>query len=156
MKKRKPKTNHNGARRKIKQAFCGLLLPFCWFAPASFLRVFFHRLRGVKIGKGVEIGYFVVIDHLFPDWVEIGSGAVVSLGSKIIAHDDVRRRKLKISEREPKRVIIGKNVTMGFDTVILPGVVIGDNALIGTKSLINKSIKKNDIVAGVPAKSIKQ
>jgi len=136
----------------LKHFLRTFLLLFCWFAPASFLRVFFHRLRGVKIGRSVEIGYFVIIDHLFPEWIEVSDGVVIGLGVKIIAHDDLKDRKLRAAERKPRKVIIGHNVIIGFDAIVLPGVTIGSGTIVGAKSLINKSIPANKVVAGIPAR----
>ncbi len=56
----------------------------------------------------------------------------------------------------PKRIIIGNNVWIGSDTTILPGIIIEDGAIIGAGSVVTKNISKNTIVAGNPAKVIKQ
>jgi acetyltransferase-like isoleucine patch superfamily enzyme len=55
-----------------------------------------------------------------------------------------------------KDVIIGKNCWIGYGVVILPGVVIGDNVTIGANSVVNKSFTDNVVIAGVPAKIIKE
>ncbi len=128
-----------------------ILLPFCWFAPASFLRVFFHRLRGVNIGKGVEIGYFVIIDNLMPEKVFIGDGSVVAPRVTILAHDDTYGR----SGRVKSGVSIGRDVFIGTNSVILPGVEIGQGAKIGACSLVNKSVGVGEVVGGVPARKLK-
>jgi acetyltransferase-like isoleucine patch superfamily enzyme len=57
--------------------------------------------------------------------------------------------------REPKEIIIGDNVWLGVNTVILKGVTIGKNTLIGANSLVVKSIPANVIAAGNPCKIIK-
>ena len=52
-------------------------------------------------------------------------------------------------------VIIGKNVWIGRCSTILSGVTVGDNAIIGANSVVNKDVPANAVVAGVPAKIIK-
>ena len=52
------------------------------------------------------------------------------------------------------KVIIGDNVWLGRDVTICKGVTIGDNCIIGTKSVVTKSIPSNSIAVGVPAKVI--
>ena len=52
-------------------------------------------------------------------------------------------------------VVIGKNVWIGEGAAILPNVIIGDNCIIGANAVVTKSIPSNCIVAGVPAKVIK-
>jgi len=54
-----------------------------------------------------------------------------------------------------KEVIIGNNVWVGADVFICKGVSIGDNSVIGAKSLVTKSIPANSIAAGNPAVVIK-
>ncbi|UXN35293.1 sugar O-acetyltransferase [Avibacterium paragallinarum] len=53
-------------------------------------------------------------------------------------------------------IIIGNNVWIGGNTVILGGVTIGDNSVIGAGSLVNKNIPANSLAMGSPAKVIRQ
>ncbi len=50
----------------------------------------------------------------------------------------------------------GNNVWIGSNATILPGVTIGDGAIIGANAVVTKDVKENTIVAGVPAKLIKE
>ncbi|MDE6144954.1 MAG: sugar O-acetyltransferase, partial [Muribaculaceae bacterium] len=50
---------------------------------------------------------------------------------------------------------IGKNAWIGAGATILPGVTIGDNAIIGAASVVTKNVPADTIVAGNPAKFIK-
>lgn len=54
-----------------------------------------------------------------------------------------------------KKVIIGKHVLIGTGTTILPGVEIGEGSAIGSMSLVNKSLGKWGIYAGIPCKYLK-
>ena len=55
-----------------------------------------------------------------------------------------------------KNIKIGKNVWIGSDCTILPGVEIGDGAIIGAGSVVTKSVPKNTIAVGNPARVIKE
>ena len=57
---------------------------------------------------------------------------------------------------DSKPIILNKNVWIGANTVILPGVEIGSNSIIGAGSVVTKSIDTNSLVAGNPAKLIKK
>lgn len=106
---------------------------------------------GVKIGENVEM-YDVSIDSLFPFLVEIGNNCIITGGTKILAHD----ASLSLFTKQYKvgRVTIHDNVFIGMDTVIMPGVEVGPNTVIGANSVITKTIPPNSVAAGVPARTI--
>ena len=66
---------------------------------------------------------------------------------------DIPPIERELSSKGP--VIIGKNVWVGRCSTILSGVTIGDNAIIGANSVVNKDVPANAVVAGVPARVIK-
>ena len=139
-----------GISRRLKAT---IFLLAALISPHSRIRVFFHRLRGVKIGNDVEIGYMVMIDNLYPEKVTIRSGATISYGSTVLAHD-ASFRYARDGTEVVKETVIGKRVFIGVNSTILPGVHVGDSAIIGAGSVVNRNVKKNTVVAGVPAKII--
>ena len=56
----------------------------------------------------------------------------------------------------PKLVHIGKRVWIGSGSVKLPGVIIGDNSIVGEGSIVTKDVPPDTIVAGNPAKFLKK
>ncbi len=87
-----------------------------------------HRLNNIIIARNVEIGNNVTIYH-----------------------------NVTIAEENPKKkTIIHDNVIIGAGTVILNNVEIGRGAVIGANSVVTKNVEKNSIVAGNPAKVIKE
>ena len=129
------------------------LLP-AWFSPASKLRVFFHRLRGVKIGKNVEIGYFCVIGNVHPQLVIIEDEAVVTAGAVLLEHDNAyyytRGGEVKFGP-----VIIRKRAFVGINSVILPNITVGERSIVGANSVVINDVPPDTVVGGVPAKIIK-
>ena len=55
----------------------------------------------------------------------------------------------------PAKVTLGKNVWVGAHATILPGVTVGDNAVIAAGAVVTKDVPANTVAAGVPAKIIK-
>lgn len=51
-------------------------------------------------------------------------------------------------------ICVGNNISIGMNTVILPGITIGDNVIIGACSVVTKDVPSNSIVVGIPAKQI--
>lgn len=53
-------------------------------------------------------------------------------------------------------IVIGNDVWIGYEAVIMPGVTIGDGAIIGTRAVVTKDVAPYTIVGGVPAKPIRK
>ena len=130
-----------------------LLLP-AWLFPYSKVRVFFHRLRGVKIGKNVEIGSMVIIDNIYPHKVSIGNNVTIVSQTMITAHDFSYKysRNGEIVEGAVEKE---DNAFIGGLSIILPGIKVGKSALVGAGSVVTKDVEPFSIVAGNPAKKIK-
>lgn len=108
------------------------------------------RKYGGKVGKGVFIGKDVVVDYDFAFLLEIGDGAVISARSIIELHDSCLPNVLGRGENKVGRVTIGRRAYIGVNSVVLPGVEIGDGAIIGACSLVNRSIPNGQVWGGVP------
>jgi len=128
------------------------LLP-AWFAPHSRIRVFFHRLRGVRIGRGVEVGYFVILGNVEPSRSIIEDRVTITARCTILEHDNamfyVRQEEVRSGV-----TVVGAGAFVGIGSVVLPGVRIGAGAIVGALSLVNKNVEAGTIVGGVPARPI--
>jgi acetyltransferase-like isoleucine patch superfamily enzyme len=138
-----------GFSRRVKAT---LFLLAALISPHSRIRVFFHRMRGVRIGRDVEIGYLVMLDNLYPERVTIKTGATVTYGCTVLAHD-ASKRYARNSREIVRETVIGKRAFIGVNSTILPGVEIGDKA-IGAGSVVSKNVAAGSTVAGVPARKI--
>lgn len=153
------KNNYNQkylAKGNILKRF--LTFPFlylAWFSPHKSMRTFFHRLRGVKIGRNVEIGYFCFIGHVHPQMIIIEDNAVITAKVTILEHDNslyyTKRGDVKFGE-----VRIGNRAFIGEGSVIMPGVKIGANAIVGALTFVNKDVPANETVVGNPARFLKK
>ena len=118
------------------------------FLPGSkTTRPFFHRLRGVKIGKDVFIGDDVYLDNEFPEAIEIGDNVQMSIRTIVVAHT-----------RGAGRVIIGKDAFIGPNSVLVCGagrtLRIGEGAVVGAGSIITKSVPPRIYVAPPPVEAL--
>lgn len=89
--------------------------------------------------------------------IEIGANTLIGTNCQIMDSDfhDLNPNKRKGGKAQTAKVIIGRNVFLGTNVVILKGVNIGDNTVIANGSVVTKSIPENVIAAGVPAKVIR-
>jgi len=84
--------------------------------------------------------------------VEIGEGFISAPGSIILSHDASTVTHSGMLRVE--KTIIGKNVFLGANAVVLPGVKVGDGAIIGAGSIVTKDVPAGMVVGGNPAKVI--
>lgn len=112
------------------------------------------RFLGVGVGDDCRI--YIRDFGSEPFLIKIGNRVTITGGVKILTHDgaawlvrDAKGRRYKYSS-----VVIGNNVFIGVNAVIMPGVEIGDNVIIAAGSVVTKSVS-NEVVAGVPARKIK-
>lgn len=107
----------------------------------------------IHLGKNFYANHGTVILDAAPvtfgDDVLLAPGVLISTATHPL--DPVKRKK-GIETAHP--ITLGNNVWVGMGAKILPGVNIGDNAVIGAGSVVNKDVKAGCKVAGVPAKPI--
>jgi acetyltransferase-like isoleucine patch superfamily enzyme len=101
---------------------------------------------GLKLGYKTDIGAFTYINAkngvVIEDFVQIGSHCSLYSESTI--------------DNKIGQIILKKNCKIGSHSVIMPGVTVGENAVIGAFSFVNKDVQKNVVAAGVPIKTIKK
>ena len=110
---------------------------------ATTWRVRLHRWRGVKIGRGVWIGYDAIIETSSPHLVTIRDRASVGIRVTIIAHN-----------REQSGVVIEEDASVGAGAIILPNVTIGRGSIVTAGSVVTRSVPPRTMVQGNPAEPI--
>jgi acetyltransferase-like isoleucine patch superfamily enzyme len=124
-----------------------------WFMPWKRLRTFFHRLKGVHIGKKVEIGYMVLIDNRRPELVTIEDNVTITTMCVVLAHD--LSPHFSAGKEIIGEVRIKRGAFIGMNSTIMPGVTIGEGAIVAAGSLVTHDVEPYTTVGGVPAKKIR-
>ena len=119
---------------------------------AVFTPLYINYGKNTKIGKNVFINFDCVFLDLGGITIEDGvliapKVSLLSEGHPISPND---RQSLV-----PGHIHIGKNAWIGASATILPGVTIGENAVIAAGAVVSKDVPANTIVGGIPAKIIK-
>lgn len=114
----------------------------------------YARYMGVKIGKGnfINTCFWAMAE---PYLIEIGSYCQITDGVKFFTHGGAGAvRDLYPQFDTFGRIVVGDYVYIGNNTLVMPGVTIGDKVLVAAGSVVTKSVPSNVVVGGNPAKII--
>ncbi len=131
-------------KNPIRVSLNFLVLYTCRFLPSLSLKNLLYRSLGMKVGKDVSIGLGAMFDIFFPELIEIGDNSIVGYNAVMLAHECLTH------EWRRGKVVVGKDALIGANATILPGVTVGDGAVVYANSLVNRDVKPNSKVAGVP------
>lgn len=133
-----------GFKKPIRKWISAVVCPKI---PFNNLRVSCYRLCGYKIGKGTFIGMHCYLDDLCYDKIDIGKNVTISYGVYFACHG---------RKQEHNKIVIEDGAYVGMRaSIIAPkDITIGSGAIVGAASLVNRSVPKGEVVAGVPAKPL--
>ncbi len=145
-------------------------IPFSkWFMNFIFQRIFrlnsdvpfqVHFTSSVIVGKGIFIGKNVWKSFALSggcyiqggNGIYIGDDTIFAPGVKIISANHDPKKQMAWSDASPIR--IGCRCWIGANSVILPGVVLGDDCIVGAGTVVTKSVQSGSLVYGNPAKLV--
>jgi len=135
-----------------------LLRILAWISPFYQFRCSLLRRCGVKIGRNVYIGFLVMIDGEYPEYIEIEDEASIGPGATIIAHSGGSpfHQRLKLYHEGPKKVKIERGAWVAAGAIILPGVTVGEGAIVTAGSVVSRDVPPYTVVAGHPARAIRR
>ncbi len=108
----------------------------------------------IKLGAGVFINFNCVILDVVE--VEIGDKTLIGPGVQILTADHPRDPALRAQGHEFGRPVrIGRNVWIGAGALLLPGVCVGDDAVIGAGSVVTRDVPTGATVVGNPARAVR-
>ena len=109
---------------------------------------YLRRVKGMHISKLARVSWRVYLDKASPKGIYIDDESYLASGVTILAHDYAR-----LTGRLNTK--IGKRCFIGVNAIIMPGVTIGDEVIVGAGAVVTKDVPSHCIVAGNPAKIIK-
>ncbi len=99
-------------------------------------------LKGFKMGSHTDIGAFTYIQARFG--VDIGEDVQIGSHCSIYSESTI--------DNKQGQVTLKKNCKIGSHSTIMPGVTVGENAIIGAHSFVNRDIPADSVAFGVPAR----
>lgn len=122
---------------------------FLWRIMTKIYPAWLRWRYGMNIGSGCRIAWTAHLDKsVNPKGIYIGNNVWILREAMILSHDACRGI---IAD-----TVIGDNCIIGVRSIVLPGLTIGPNSIVGGGSVVTKNVPSNTIVAGNPAKVIKE
>ena len=108
----------------------------------------YRHFLHMKIGDQTSFALMVMLDVMFPEKISVGRNTVIGYNTTILAHEYL------IKEYRLGDVHIGDEVMIGANTTILPGINIGDGAVVSAGTLVHKDVPAGAFVGGNPMQII--
>jgi acetyltransferase-like isoleucine patch superfamily enzyme len=108
----------------------------------------YRTFLGLKVGEQTSFALMVMLDVMFPEKISVGRNSVIGYNTTILAHEYL------IKEYRLGPVEIGSEVMIGANSTILPGVTIGDGAIVSAGTLVHKDVPSGAFVGGNPMRVI--
>ncbi|MBS4174042.1 acyltransferase [Bacillus sp. FJAT-49736] len=126
-----------------------IVIQLARYTPFLGLKNWLYRVfLRMDIGSQTSFALMVMLDVMFPEKISVGKNTVIGYNTTILAHEYL------IKEYRLGKVEIGSEVMIGANSTILPGVKIGDGAIISAGTLIHKDVPAGAFVGGNPMKVI--
>lgn len=111
-------------------------------------RVYFRRVWGMQVGRGVRISLTAKIDKTNPHGIVIGDYSAIAFGAAVLSHNFLYSRH--------ETTTIGSNTFIGARAIIMPGVTVGDGCIVSALSLVARDVPSGCVVMGNPARIVEK
>ena len=127
----------------------------------KFIRAKLWRKMGCKVGKGVLIGHSVALDYGNTELITVEDKVVITNCCILLCH----RRDMKGYKRGDDAydlpyihapIVLKKGCQIGMGSIIMPGVTVGEGAIVGARAVVTRDVPAWTIAVGSPAKVIKE
>lgn len=108
---------------------------------------YFRRVLKMDIGENVRVSLRAKLDFTYPRGIHIGAGTYVAFGAVIFTHDMARVLRTN--------TYVGCNCFIGANAIIMPGIRVGDQCIVGSGAVVTRDVPSGCIVAGNPAKVLR-
>jgi acetyltransferase-like isoleucine patch superfamily enzyme len=139
-------------RRYVRGFKNRVLAHLARFMPGAYtFRVWCHRMRGIRMGTNVWLGYDLILETEYPERIWIGDNVEINMRATLIAHFHGIRVQPKGPGLEKISIKLEDDVFIGPGVIILPNVVVGRGAAVAAGSVVTRNVPPMTLVQGNPA-----
>jgi acetyltransferase-like isoleucine patch superfamily enzyme len=120
------------------------------------LRYYYYSAYGYDIDITAEIERGINLDRYFPAGVHVGKHTILTSRVTILSHKLIPRKSLGRYDGEKVHTYIGDWCVIGIGATIMGGVTIGNEVVVGAGAVVTKDVPSNCIVAGNPARIVRE
>ncbi|PHD62395.1 acyltransferase [Bacillus wiedmannii] len=126
-----------------------IIIQIARYTPVLSVKNWLYRtfLR-MKVGEKTSFALMVMPDIMFPEKITVGENSIIGYNTTLLAHEYL------IREYRLGEIVIGNEVMIGANTTILPGVEIGDGAIVSAGTLVHRDVPSGAFVGGNPMRVI--
>lgn len=126
-----------------------IIIQIARYTPVLSVKNWLYRtfLR-MKVGKKTSFALMVMPDIMFPEKITVGENSIIGYNTTLLAHEYL------IREYRLGEIVIGNEVMIGANVTILPGVKIGDGAIVSAGTLVHRDVPSGAFVGGNPMRII--
>ena len=121
------------------------------------LRLALYRAMGIPIGRHVFVGLDTWLDDQFPELITIEDDVTISFRVTLVVHDDAKRMdrtEAGAADGTVAPIVLKRGCYLGAGCLLLPGVTIGERAVVGAGAVVTKDVPAGKIAVGVPARVV--
>jgi acetyltransferase-like isoleucine patch superfamily enzyme len=120
------------------------------------MRYYFYRLQGYDVHLTCELERGLNLDRYFRRGIHVGAHTILTSKVTILSHKLIPRKSLGRYDGEKVHTYIGEWCVIGIGAVVMGGVRIGDQVVVGAGAVVTKDVPSNCIVAGNPARIVRE
>lgn len=117
-----------------------------WLSMKNWL---YRHLLKMTVGEKTAFALMVMVDLMYPERISVGDDSIIGYNTTLLTHEYL------IDEYRLGDIQIGNQVMIGANSTILPGVTIGDRAVIAAGTVVTKDVEPGSFVGGNPMQVIK-
>ncbi|WP_191560109.1 acyltransferase [Metabacillus idriensis] len=126
-----------------------IVIQLARYTPFLSLKNWMYRnFLGLKVGEHTSFALMVMLDVMYPEKIKVGRNTVIGYNTTLLAHEYL------IREYRLGDIVIGDEVMIGANSTVLPGVEIGDGAIVSAGTLVHKDVPAGAFVGGNPMRVI--